>query len=229
MKEKRDIQTITSQQINYLDQILDQKDVEEFKKLIPELKDTWHKRQMFRTETEMRFSVLNDAKYPTDAAKYWQAVREQNTHFQQLMRISFVARKNDVEIKKTQAKLKKEKNKYEKEYLEIDLDEKVFDKAEFELVAKHRMREVEHWSRLKNELVTKDPHFNTKDVNAHQLHSYGLVFKNKVKTITPGSSQPEVFNVLAQAHTIKRVQKEERAKLKYQRKKQITKKSSSKS
>jgi len=229
MKEKRDIQTITSQQINYLDQILDQKDVEEFKKLIPELKDTWHKRQMFRTETEMRFSVLNDAKYPTDAAKYWQAVREQNTHFQQLMRISFVARKNDVEIKKTQAKLKKEKNKYEKELLEIDLDEKVFDKAEFELVAKHRMREVEHWSRLKNELVTKDPHFNTKDVNAHQLHSYGLVFKNKVKTITPGSSQPEVFNVLAQAHTIKRVQKEERAKLKYQRKKQITKKSSSKS
>ena len=184
---------------------------------------------MFRTETEMRFSVLNDAKYPTDAAKYWQAVREQNTHFQQLMRISFVARKNDVEIKKTQAKLKKEKNKYEKELLEIDLDEKVFDKAEFELVAKHRMREVEHWSRLKNELVTKDPHFNTKDVNAHQLHSYGLVFKNKVKTITPGSSQPEVFNVLAQAHTIKRVQKEERAKLKYQRKKQITKKSSSKS
>ena len=229
IKEKRDIQTITSQQINYLDQILDQKDVEEFKKLIPELKDTWHKRQMFRTETEMRFSVLNDAKYPTDAAKYWQAVREQNTHFQQLMRISFVARKNDVEIKKTQAKLKKEKNKYEKELLEIDLDEKVFDKAEFELVAKHRMREVEHWSRLKNELVTKDPHFNTKDVNAHQLHSYGLVFKNKVKTITPGSSQPEVFNVLAQAHTIKRVQKEERAKLKYQRKKQITKKSSSKS
>ena len=229
MKEKRDIQTITSQQINYLDQILDQKDVEEFKKLIPELKDTWHKRQMFRTETEMRFSVLNDSKYPTDAAKYWQAVREQNTHFQQLMRISFVARKNDVEIKKTQAKLKKEKNKYEKELLEIDLDEKVFDKAEFELVAKHRMREVEHWSRLKNELVTKDPHFNTKDVNAHQLHSYGLVFKNKVKTITPGSSQPEVLNVLAQAHTIKRVQKEERAKLKYQRKKQITKKSSSKS
>mgnify|MGYP003141331310 CR=1 FL=1 len=229
MKEKRDIQTITSQQINYLDRILDPKDVEEFKKLIPELKDTWHKKQMFRTETEMRFSVLNDAKYPTDAAKYWQAVREQNTHFQNLMRLSFDIRKNDVEIKKIQTKLKTEKDEHEKELLEVELDEKAFNKADMELTAKHRMREVEHWSRLKKELLTRDPNFNTKDVNAHQLHSYGLVFKNKVKTLTPGTSQPEAFNILAQAQTIKRVQKEARAKLRYKQKKQITKKSSSKS
>ena len=230
MKEKRDIQTITSQQVNYLDRILDPKDVEEFKKLIPELKDTWHKRQMFRTETEMLFSVLNDAKYPTDAAKYWQAVREQNTHFQQLVQISFDARKNDVEIEKLQHKIiDPNEDKFEKKLAKIELEEKIFNKAGLELVAKHRMREVEHWSRLKKELVAKDPNFNTKDVNAHQLHSYGLVFKNKVKTLTPGTSQPEAFNILAQAHTIKRVQKEKRAELKYQRKKQITKKSSSKS
>jgi len=221
MKEKRDIQTVTSEQINHLDKILDQKDVDEFRKLIPELKDTWVKKQMFRTETEMRFSVLNDAKHPTDASKYWQSVREQNTHFENLMRLSFDARKNDIEIKQVQKKITEEKDELELELLEVELDEKIYNKANMELVAKHRMREVEHWSRLKKELTDKDPNFNTRDVNDHQLHSYGLTFVNKKKTLTSGSSQPEVFNVLGQAQTIERIKEEK--KLQYKKKEQIEK------
>ena len=42
-----------------------------------ELTDNWLKKQIFRTETGMRISVLNDAKHPTKASKYWQSVREQ--------------------------------------------------------------------------------------------------------------------------------------------------------
>jgi hypothetical protein len=68
---------------------------------------------MFRTETEMRFSVLSDNKYPTKAAKYWQSVREQNTHFENLVHLSFDARKNEVEIKKLQRDIKKEKDELE--------------------------------------------------------------------------------------------------------------------
>lgn len=223
MKEKRDIQKVASEQANYLDRILDPKDIEEFKKLIPELKDTWVKKQMFRTETEMRFSVLNDAKHPTNASKYWQSVREQNTHFENLMGLSFDARKNDVEIKKIKRKLKEETDDLELELLEIELDQKIYQKANMELMAKHRMREVKHWSELKKELVAKDPDFDTKNVDTHQLHSYGLAFVNKKKTITPGSSQPEVFNVLGQAQTIERIQKEEKEKLSHEKKEQITK------
>jgi len=221
MKEKRDIQTVTSEQINYLDKILDKKDVDEFKKLIPELRDTWIKKQMFRTETEMRFSVLNDAKHPTDASKYWQSVREQNTHFENLMRLSFDARKNDIEIKQVQKKIEEEKDELERQLLEVELDEKIYNKANMELVAKHRMREVEHWSRLKKELIAKDPNFDTRNVDTHQLHSYGLTFVNKKKTLTAGSSQPEVFNVLGQAQTIERINEEK--KLQHKKKKQITK------
>ncbi len=221
MKEKRDIQTIASEQIGYLDKVLDKKDIDEFKKLIPELRDTWVKKQMFRTETEMRFSVLNDAKHPTDASKYWQSVREQNTHFENLITLSFDARKNDIEIKKIKKKIAEENDKLELELLEVELDEKIYKKANLELTAKHRIREVEHWSRLKKELIERDPHFNTKDVNDHQFHSYDLVFQNKKKTLSPGSSQPEVFNVLAQAQTIDRIKEEK--KLQYKKKEQITK------
>ena len=205
-KEKRNIQTLATTQSKYLSDILDVEDVKEFKSLIPELKDTWKKKQVFRTETEMRFSVLSDNKYPTRAAKYWQCVREQNTHFENLMHLSFDARKNDVEIEKLRAKIKKEKDKLDKQLLQIELEEKVYGKASMELVAKHRMREVATWSKLKKEF--HDGSFDDRDVNTHQAQSYKIRLEHQKATLTPGSSQPEVFNVLGQLDTLNRVIKD---------------------
>ena len=205
-KEKRNIQTLATTQSKYLSDILDIKDVKEFKSLIPELKDTWKKKQVFRTETEMRFSVLSDNKYPNRASKYWQCVREQNTHFENLMHLSFDARKNDVEIEKLKVKIKKEKDKLEKQLLQIELEEKVYSKASMELVAKHRMREVATWSKLKKEF--HDGSFDDKDVNSHQAESYKIRLEHQKATLTPGSSQPEVFNVLGQLDTLNRVMKD---------------------
>jgi hypothetical protein len=202
-KEKRNITTKLETESKYLTNILDKEDVKEFKKLIPELQDTWHKKQMFRTETEMRFSVLSDNKYPTKAAKYWQSVREQNTHFENLVHLSFDARKNEVEIKKLQRDIKKEKDPLEVELKQIELEEKIYGKAQMELVAKHRMREVATWSKLKKEF--DDGQFDKKDVNTHQAHSYMLRLQHQKNTITPGTSQPEVFNVLGQIDTLERV------------------------
>ena len=202
-KEKRNIQTLAKTQSKYLTGILDEEDVKQFKSLIPELKDTWKKKQMFRTETEMRFSVLSDNKYPTKAAKYWQCVREQNTHFENLMHLSFEARKNDVEIEKIRDKISKEKNRLEKQLLQIELEEKIYGKASMELVAKHRMREVATWSKLKKEF--DDGKFDKEDVNTHQAKSYMLRLQHQKATLTPGSSQPEVFNVLGQLDTLDRV------------------------
>ena len=205
-KEKRNIQTLATTQSKYLSDILDVEDVKEFKSLIPELKDTWKKKQVFRTETEMRFSVLSDNKYPTRAAKYWQCVREQNTHFENLMHLSFDARKNDVEIEKLRTKIKKEKDKLEKQLLQIELEEKVYGKASMELVAKHRMREVATWSKLKKEFHNGS--FDDRDVNTHQAESYKIRLEHQKATLTPGSSQPEVFNVLGQLDTLNRVMKD---------------------
>ena len=205
-KEKRNIQTLATTQSKYLSDILDIEDVKEFKSLIPELKDTWKKKQVFRTETEMRFSVLSDNKYPNRASKYWQCVREQNTHFENLMHLSFDARKNDVEIEKLKVKIKKEKDKLERQLLQIELEEKVYSKASMELVAKHRMREVATWSKLKKEF--HDGSFDDKDVNSHQAESYKIRLEHQKATLTPGSSQPEVFNVLGQLDTLNRVIKD---------------------
>ena len=202
-KEKRNIATKLETESKYLTNILDKDDVKDFKKLIPELQDTWHKKQMFRTETEMRFSVLSDNKYPSKAAKYWQSVREQNTHFENLVHLSFDARKNEVEIKKLQRDIKKEKDPLEVELKQIELEEKLYGKASMELVAKHRMREVATWSKLKKEF--HDGNFDDRDVDSHQAESYKIQLKHRANTITAGTSQAEVFNIVGQVDTLNRV------------------------
>ena len=205
-KEKRNIKELIEKEAPNLNNILEPEDVSVFKEMTEELRDTWTKKQMFRTETEMSFSVLNDAKYPTKAAKYWQCVREQNVFLENLMNLSFDFRRTEVKIKRLQEKLDKEENELKKELLQIDIDEKVYGKASMQLVARDRMREIKLWSKFKKQF--DDGSFDTKDVNTHQLNSYHLTMKNKAETLTQGSSQPEVFNVLGQLQSIERIKKE---------------------
>ena len=202
-KDKRNIQPHANKEVKHLMVLLDKSQAGEFKRMVPELQDTWVKKQMFRTETEMRFSVLSDNKYGTNAAKYWQSVREQNTHFENLMHLSFEYRKNDVEIKKLQREIKKEKDSLEKELKQIEMEQKLYDRASMELTAKARMREISTWSKLKKEF--HDGKFDDRDVNTHQAESYTHQLAQRKATLTPGSSQPEVFNVLGQLETLKRV------------------------
>ena len=221
-KEKRSIQKNANKEVKYLMVLLDKSEASEFKKMVPELQDTWQKKQMFRTETEMRFSVLSDNKYGTNAAKYWQSVREQNTHFENLMHLSFDYRKNDVEIEKLEHKIIDPKeDKFEKKLAKIELEEKLYSRAGMELVAKARMREISTWSKLKKEF--HDGSFDDKDVNTHQAESYMHQLEQKKLTLTPGSSQPEVFNVLGQLETLKRIRKSGELLPKGQKKKQIKK------
>ena len=205
MKEKINIHELIVKEAPSLNNLLDAEDVSQFRKLTSELRDTWTKKQVFRTETEMRISVLQDAKYPTKASKYWQCVREQNVFLENLMSLSFDARRNEVKLKKLKQKLEKEEDPLKQELLQIDIDEKTYGVANMQLVARDRMREIKLWSSLKKEF--DDGSFNTTDVNRHQLDSYALIMKNKAETLTSGSSQPEVFNVLGQLQSIERVKK----------------------
>jgi len=85
--------------------VLKEEDAQAVVALKEELTDTWTKKQIFRTETEMRISVLNDGKHPTQASKYWQSVREQNAMFEALMGLSFDLRRNQIKRMKLERKL----------------------------------------------------------------------------------------------------------------------------
>jgi len=78
---KNNIKDLIEKESESLNNLLETNDLSAFKGMVEELRDTWNKKQMFRTETEARFSVLQDNKYPTKASKYWQCVREQSSFF----------------------------------------------------------------------------------------------------------------------------------------------------
>ena len=217
-EEKRNIHALIEKEAPSLNNLLDPEDVKEFKAMTAELRDTWTKKQVFRTETEMRMSVLQDMKYPTKAAKYWQCVREQNVFLENLMSLSFDCRRSEAKVKWLEKKIETEQDEYKLEKYKIDLDEARYGLANMQLVARDRMREIKLWSTLKKEF--DDGTFDTKDVNRHQLDSYHMIMKNKAETLTSGSSQPEVFNVLGQLKSIERVKKS--GEMIYNKKEQLT-------
>ena len=66
--KKRNILAVIETEIPNLTNLLDPEQAQDFKALTSELRDTWTKKQIYRTKTEMEISVLQDAKYPTNAA-----------------------------------------------------------------------------------------------------------------------------------------------------------------
>lgn len=166
---------------------------------IKEIQDNWNKRQVFRTETEMRISVLNDIKFPTPAAKYWQCVREQAVFYENLVTLSFEYRRNMLEQEKLKQKIEKEYDQLEKELLQVDLEEKQFAQLNMEQIAKDRVREIRLWQKIMAEEAAKAD-FDKDDANTHQLVSYAHRFDRQMQNI--GNASPsEKANLVGQFNT----------------------------
>lgn len=155
-------------QLEHIQPILPQTEYEKLIAIEQEITDAWNKRQIFRTETEAEYSVLNDYKFPTNASKYWQSVREQMVHFDELVRLSFNLRRKKIDLAECLKDLE-QAERYKKERLEIDKDELLFDIKCLELYAKDRVREIMMWSHFKKKY--NDGSFDDKNVNTHQKES----------------------------------------------------------
>jgi hypothetical protein len=190
--------------------VLKEKDAQAIVALREELTDTWTKKQIFRTETEMRISVLNDGKHPTQASKYWQSVREQNAMFEALMGLSFDLRRQEIKRLKLEKKMLKAQNEgdeLKQMEIQIDLDENLYGRANMEQVAHDRVRELNTWSKIKSEL--KDGSFDDENVDSHQAESYKHALNNRVKALGPNAGPAEVVNAVGPLQTVQRLQKED--------------------
>jgi len=190
--------------------VLKEKDAQAIVALREELTDTWTKKQIFRTETEMRISVLNDGKHPTQASKYWQSVREQNAMFEALMGLSFDLRRQEIKrlkLEKKMLKVQNEGDELKQMEVQIDLDENLYGRANMEQVAQDRVRELNTWSKIKSEL--KDGSFDDENVDSHQAESYKHALNNRVKALGPNAGPAEVVNAVGPLQTVQRLQKED--------------------
>jgi len=183
--------------------VLNEDDQKIFNNLRDELADTWVKNQVFRTETEARISVLNDAKHPTNASKYWQAVREQNSMFEAIMASSFQLRRLEVKRKRLSNELDTCTDEFRCEEIQIELDELMYTRANIEKTVKDRIREIDMWSQIKAEL--DDGTFDSKDVNSHQAESYRLALTTRAQALSPNASESEKINAIGPLNTIERL------------------------
>ena len=191
-------------------EVLKEKDAKAILVLKEELADNWNKKQIFRTETEMRVSVLNDAKHPTSASKYWQSVREMSAHFDAMMNLSFDMRRNQVERLKLERKMDKAisvGDDLKQMEIQIDLDQNIYGKAIMEQVAHDRVREIQTWSKIKNEL--NDGSFDDQNVNTHQSVSLRLALQNRAMALGSGASDAERINAVGPLQTLERLTKED--------------------
>lgn len=177
--------------------ILTQDDLTQLSGLKNELQDVFMNVQIFRTRTEMEASILNDLKHPTPDSKYWQAMREQNVMFQELVMLSYEYRKNQVETKILERKFISESDDLEKELLLIEIEKKQFIGINQERTAKDRIREIHEWHEIK-ESLKPDMTASLTDVNEHQLISYTIRWINQLSGMSENTSISERNNLLGQ-------------------------------
>ena len=182
--------------------VLSKEQNKELTELKQELKETVEKNQIYRTEIQMRYSVLQDGKQPTNAAKYWQCVREQSAMYDELTRDSFAFRNLMIDLDEAKHNLGVESNEFEKRRLEIKIDELEFNKNTILRIGKDRFREIKLWSKLKKEF--DDGSFD--NTNVHQFdvqkEAHQIRLENRAVTLTNGSNQAEILNVVGPLATM---------------------------
>jgi hypothetical protein len=186
--------------------------------LVPELGHVFKTQTVWRTETEIRCSVLNDMNFPDNASKYHQAKIEQLVFFEQLLHLSFEFRKlkedlniieaeaeeisyklenkdlKSFEIKKLNAELSKK---------QIEIEEKSFGIQHYQIQARERIREIEIWSRVKEELDDGSFDKDAKDTN--QLISMSRRYIQEAwnaVNVGKNSDISSFNNITAQFHTL---------------------------
>ena len=184
--------------------------------------------QVFRTDTEVRISVLNDIKFPTPASKYYQALREMNVHQSELVNLlyDYESKKQDIkileaDIMKFQEKLDESNKEHEKirwkarvEQKKIEINKEAFMLKNMKRTADGRKQEVLQWDKIIKELepILLEANIPTDNVDSHQKLSYAMRFIRQ--TINAFSTNAEMSvsesnNLLGQLFTNMKVIREE--------------------
>lgn len=127
--------------------VLDETQIDVLRKMRDNLELHRETAQIFRSEVEMRFSVLNDVKFPTPDAKYWQAVREQDVHCSNLVQLTYEFELEIIKIKNLEDMIHRHQIKQKKLERDVLTNSSVEDPLDIEEA------QIEH-SMLQNKIDT---------------------------------------------------------------------------
>lgn len=204
--------------------LFNEEEKQEFRKASENMEKAFQNSQVFRTDTEMRISVLNDIKFPTEASKYYQALREMNAHQCELVGLLY-----DYELKKEDLNiLQAEKLELEHQLKQCEIDnlpsyeilklnayrnqkdihirQETFNLKSIKRVADGRKDEIKNWNKILNELepILHKLNIPTDNVDSHQKISYCIRFIRQTMNAMAtkaNMSGSEVNNLLGQLQT----------------------------
>ena len=164
--------------------ILETDDMHLITKLTGELQRVFEVKQVWRTETEIRYSVFNDVDFQTPASKYWQCMREQNNFWEALVSTAITYQRiqgelDILEIEYDEIKGKTKKANALRKIKDAEIKEKQFALMRMRLEGHDRVREIKLWEKLKEEQLKKGD-FDISDVNKHQVESYAKRWREQM-------------------------------------------------
>jgi len=192
--------------------ILDKKDFVSMNKLSIELQRVFEVKQVFRTENEIRYSVLDDIKFPTIPSKYWQSIREQNVFFTNLIYLScdYEEKQGELDILKIELNSLDPKSPIAKPKAKIkhaQIKRTQFQLMEMRITAKDQVREIKIWERIKNELKHLKE-FDINNPNTNQKESLLLRWQKELD-LAKASGNTQLFkNSVTGITTIKNDEKQ---------------------
>ena len=99
MTDKKNVKDLIQKEETHLNNLLEQKILLILKVWLMSLETLGLKNKCLEQKLKQDFLYLQDNRYPTKAAKYWQCVREQSSYLDNLMTLSFDYRRNEAKIK----------------------------------------------------------------------------------------------------------------------------------
>ena len=164
--------------------VLDNEDISSMLKMDKSMQHVFEKRQIYRTETEMKYSVLDELRCPTIQARYWQIIREEFSMFNNLMQISFEYEDLNLNLQLSEIELKEiddsAKGKIYAMKKRNEIKKLQFESAIMRVQAKDYVRELKIWEKLKAILISKGG-FDLNDCNADQFETLKQKWENQNK------------------------------------------------
>ena len=132
----------------------------------------FERRQRFRPRFLMETSVLNDMKHPTPDAKYWQCNVERDTHFRNLVMLSFDYREKiaDIDILREGAI---ELSGPHLTKVQIQIERENAGLLYMQKEAQERVREIMNWSDIMKNLEP-ELKYDPDDTEAHMPEAYAI-------------------------------------------------------
>ena len=185
---------IAIRKINEVD-ILPSEDIAKLVEIQGELQNCYEKKQIWRSEVEAKYSILNDVIHPSKNSKYWQSVREQSGMYRELISLAINYQEQQGKLELTKIEYDEIKGNNKKSIAQRKIKDAEVKRGEFAIIdmklqSKDRLREILMWEKIKKEL--DDGSFDTKDFQAGHLEDYKKRWEKEIE-ISTRMNNPTVY------------------------------------